>query len=320
MKAMRRRLPAPLGLGVLLFALLVPVVGAQTGGSVFTDPPKTYPLVQGWYEGRATYYYDFGGNSPALNNAQAVAQAPIYVLVTGFDANGQPQPVAGQHNIIDVVPGDAGYSDLWSVMFVTVPSSYQANTVRSADDVRKAGYPIKATAMTVNCPVVPLNSQLSEGQPGLTMGWYKGREVHYFDFGANSDHTAPIYAFITGLDAKGQPQFVPGQHNIIDVLPGDAGYTAFWDVNLVEVETTYQANTITSADDVLKSGYPILHPGLVVNCPVIRTDAAVSGGMPGMPRTGHGGEIGLLGLLALGGGLLSAGLVLRRRLLATVAR
>ena len=124
-------------------------------------------------------------------------------------------------------------------------------------------------------------------------------------------HTAPIYAFITGLDAQGQPQFVPGQHNIIDVLPGDAGYTAFWDVNLVQVDPTYQANTITSADDVLKSGYPILHPGLVVNCPVIRTDAAVTGGIPGMPRTGNGGEIGLLGLLALGGVLLSAGLVLR---------
>src|SRR5215212_3855373 len=90
MKTVLRRLTAPLGLGLLLFALLVPVVGAQTGGSVFTDPPKTYALVQGWYDGRATYYYDFGGNSPALNNAQAVAQAPIYVLVTGFDANGQP--------------------------------------------------------------------------------------------------------------------------------------------------------------------------------------------------------------------------------------
>jgi hypothetical protein len=312
MKTTLRRWTTMLGFWGLLSALLVPAVAAQTGGTVFTDPPKTFPVVQGWYENRATHYYDFGGNSPAINNAAQVGQAPIYVLVTGFDAQGQPQPVAGQNNIIDVVPGDTGYSDLWHVIFVTVPTTYQANTARSLDDLKAAGYPMKVSDVLVNCPVVPLNSQLAEGSPGLTHGWYKGRDVHYFDFGPSTDRTAPIYALITGMDAQGQPQFVPGQHNIIPVIPGDEGYSPFWNVFLVQVPPGYQANTITSVAQVMNSGYPVLHPGLVVNCPVIRTDAAVTGA-PGMPRTGNAGGPTGLALLTLAAFLLGGGLLLRRR-------
>src|SRR5438094_3616937 len=105
---------------LLASASVAPLALAQAG-SVLTDPPKTFALTQGWYRDRETFYYDFGMNTPPVNGAQAVATVPIYVLVTGFDASGNPQPVAGQHNIIDVVPGDPGYSDLWSLTFVTVP-------------------------------------------------------------------------------------------------------------------------------------------------------------------------------------------------------
>ncbi len=301
----------------MMFGFLVSLFGAPAraaaGADVFTDPPKTFPVVQGWYEGRATYYYDFGASSPPLNDAKTVAHIPIYVLVTGFDSNGQPQPVADQHNIVDFVPGDPGYSDLWQVNFVTVPANYIANTVRSLDDVQKAGYPIKATDQLVNCPVVPLNSSLAEGTPGLTKGWYKGKEVHYFDFGPSPDFTLPIYAFITGLDSAGNPQFVPGQHNIIGVIPGQGGYSAFWDLHLVKVPADYQANSITSIAQALASGYEMIHPGIVVNCPVIRTDAAPSmGGAPGMPTTGVATDGLLFYLIGLAGAMFAAGLVMRR--------
>src|SRR5205823_1046882 len=276
-----------LALVPLLFASasVAPLALAQAG-SVLTDPPKTFPLVQGWYQGRETFYYDFGMNTPPINDATAVASVPIYVLVTGFDASGNPQPVAGQHNIVDFIPGDQGYSDLWQLTFVTVPPGYVANTIKSGDEVRSSGYPTKVPGVFVNCPVVPLNSKLAEGTPGITMGWYKDREIHYFDFGPNTDRTVPIYAFITGLDAAGNPQFVEGQHNVIDVLPGDPGYSAFWDLHLVKVPAGYKANSITSAAQVLASGYEIAHPGLVVNCPVIRTATVAmsnGGATPGMP-------------------------------------
>ena len=333
----------------MLVAALAPAspARAQTpAGNVFTDPPKTYQLTQGWFQGRETFYYDFGSNSATTNDAKSIAPAPIYVLVTGFDAGGKPQMVQGQRNIIDVVPGDAGYSDLWSVIFVTVPSGYVANTLKSADEVKASGYPMKPTDVLVNCPVVPLNSRLAEplnGSTEPTKGWYKGREVHYFDFGPNPAFTVPIFAFITGIGADGTPQFVAGQHNIIDVLPGQPGYSAFWDVNLVKVPAGYKANSITSADAVKKSGYEIVHPGIVVNCPVIRTADAMMGGgmeqpsmsggmdqsgsmtggessMPGMPGTGAGEDTWPTWALVLGAALLTAGLALRRKLGTAPAR
>lgn len=71
----------------------------------FSQEPKIYHLVKGWYGGQEAVYYDFGANTHASADGLEVITAPIYVLVTGFDESGTPQVVEGQHNIIDVVPG-----------------------------------------------------------------------------------------------------------------------------------------------------------------------------------------------------------------------
>ncbi len=304
-KTFLRKAATALSLAAMLLTLVVPAALAQG---------NTYDLTQGWYKGRPTFYYDFGANTPAVDGGNRVATAPIYVLITGFDAEGNPVFVEGQHNIVDVVPGDPGYSDLWDVVLVTVPADYEANTLTSAADVLSSGYELTRPGLLVNCPIVPEGSQLAEGGAPLVQGWYKGEEVYYFDFGPNTDATAPIYAFITGMDAEGNPQFVEGQRNVIDVIPGDAGYSAFWQVNLVTVPAGYVANTITSMDEVMASGYEITRLGLVVNCPVLRTaDAPAAPAV--LPDTGVV-ETWPLALL-LGAGLLAIGLgtalVLRAR-------
>ena len=329
-----QKLTLTLVCSVFAFALLAPSAFAQAG-NVLTEPAVTYQLTTGWFQGRQTFYYDFGSNSTINSDASKVIPAPIYAFATGMDANGNPIMVPGQHNIIDDIPGDPGYSDLWQVNLVMVPSDYVANTAKSVDDIQKSGYQVKATNMLVNCPVVPLNSKLAEPNPGngstgTTQGWYKGQEVQYFDFGASPDFTVPIYAFATGMDANGNPIMVSGQHNIIDVLPGTQGYSPFWQVNLVMVPTSYQANSITSAAQVKELGFQVIKPGKVVNCPVVRTDQAVTGNtgplmagssgtrpgaaMPGMPHTGGGSaqDEDLALWLALAGAVLIVGIAIRR--------
>ncbi len=234
---------------------------------------QEFSLVQGWYQGRATFYYDFGSHSAVNDDDSEIIPAPIYAFITGFDDEDNPQLVEGQHNIVDVIPGDEGYSDLWEVMFVVVPKDYVADSITTADEVLLADYEIITPDILINCPIVPAGSTLAEGGD-LVQGWYKGVEIYYFDFGPNPVETAPIYALITGLDDDENPQFVEGQHNIIDVIPGDEGYSAFWQVNLVIVPQDYEADSITTAADVRASGYEMVQPGLVVNCPVIRTDDA----------------------------------------------
>jgi hypothetical protein len=118
------------------------------------------------------------------------------------------------------------------------------------------------------------DAMLPEGVQARVSGNYEGRHVEYYDFGANSPitngvvSTAPIFVFITGLDADGNPLFVKGQHNVIGVVPGDAGYSAFWKVNLVIVPADYVAASIKDVASVMLSGYELVQPGLVVNCPV----------------------------------------------------
>lgn len=129
-------------------------------------------------------------------------------------------------------------------------------------------FTVTQTDILVNCPVVPANSTLETGG-ALTQGWYKGKAIYYFDFGPNPDIAAPIYALVTGMDAQGNPQFVEGQRNIIDVIPGDEGYSAFWRVNLVTVPQGYMPNTFRSVADVMGSGYDITETDILVNCPVV---------------------------------------------------
>jgi hypothetical protein len=223
-------------------------------------------LIGGWYRGDEVKYYDFGANTP-LTEGNSIAVAPIYAFITGMDASGDPQFVDGQHNIIAVGPGDDGYSDLWRVNLVTVTEDYEPDSIKAVADVMSGGLPVTETDIFVNCPVVEAGTTLEGGEP-LVQGWLNGEEVFYPDFGANPPVAIPIWAFITGMDASGDPQFVDGQMNIIDAVPGDAAYSAFWRVSMVTVPEDYEANSITSADAVRASGHDIAETDIVVNCPV----------------------------------------------------
>ncbi len=268
----RRRLLGGIGAGSLgLAALTLVGCGDDDDGataSPTTNAPTAFNLVAGWYRGKEVKYYDFGMNTKlASASSAAVGSAPLYAFITGKNADGTPKLVAGQHNIVTVKPGDAGYSDLWQVNMVTVPESYKADTVKSKADIDKGGYAVTATEMLVNCPIVPAGAKL-EGGEKIIQGWLNGAEVFYPDFGANLPVAIPIWAFITGLDDKGMPKFVKDQKNIIDAVPKDAGYSAFWQVNMVTVPADYKANALKSAEDVTRSGYKIAPTQLLVNCPV----------------------------------------------------
>jgi hypothetical protein len=223
-------------------------------------------LVHGWYRDQEVVYYDFGMNSPT--SGASVATAPIWAFITGMNADGTAAFVEGQHNVVDVVPGDAGYSDLWEVMLVTVPGGYEADSLKSREDVENSGYDIMPAGIFVNCPIVPEGTTFEAGE-SLVQGWYRGEPVFYPDFGPNPNFAIPIWVFITGMDGDGNPQFLDGQHNIIDAIPGDAAYSAFWQVNLVTVDDSYERDSIRSAAAVPSSGYEVTTTDLVVNCPVV---------------------------------------------------
>lgn len=226
-------------------------------------------------DGHMVDYYNF--------DVQPTAPAPIWVL---FKKDGNA--VAGQMNIIDVLPGDAGYNDFWQVVKVTVPDNYVANTITSYSDLAKQGYPMERTNTIVNCPVVPKGStatkRYTNEDPGLTRGWYRDKVVYYFNFSekaltatsAGTVPLAPIYVTFNinpndpnGGPASGfksEPSTNPAQtHNVVAVVPANIGYSPLWSVIVYDNNSFASVNNLTTAMSA-----PVLVPSAGnVNCPIV---------------------------------------------------
>src|SRR3972149_11596280 len=150
---------------------------------------NTIPRVDGWYRNESVSYLDYG--------LQSNVAVPTLVF---FEAASPTNPVTGQKNIIDTIPGQPGYSDFWRVYKVLTPTGYVANSIRSLADAVASGYPIEVTDTFVNCPVVNPNATISGSSTSPVSGWYRNREVFYFDHGTGSPANgsvvipAPIYA------------------------------------------------------------------------------------------------------------------------------
>lgn len=107
--------------------------------------------------------------------------------------------------------------------------------------------------------------------PFITQGLGpSGEVIKYYNFDVQPTAPAPIYVPMKG----GSP--VPGQLNIVDVIPGDPGYNDFWQVVTVTVPDSYVANTLTNADDVLASGYAMKMTDTLVNCPIVPDGSTAS--------------------------------------------
>jgi hypothetical protein len=229
------------------------------------------PFITAGYgpHGEKIRYYNF--------DVQPTQPAPIYVLMS------QGTPVAGQLNIVDVMPGDPGYSDFWQVNAVDVPAGYVANTVTSRAEIMAAGYPVAATTMLVNCPIVPEGStaklRLGGGDVGLRTGWYRGKTVRYFSFEekALTGTTVPLSPiFVTFNVNPNQPGGGPGSgfkmetgsdqtHNVTATLPTDPGYSPLWMVDVFDNSAFDTVKDLPTAQAAT-----LLAPGAAdVNCPVV---------------------------------------------------
>jgi hypothetical protein len=227
--------------------------------------------------GEIIKYYNF--------DVQPLAPAPIYAL---FHADGSP--VAGQLNIIDVLPGDAGYNDFWQVMKVTVPADYIANSVTSAAEVRAAGYAVESTDTLVNCPVVPQGSsaklRLNGESTALTRGWYRDEVVYYLNFleaplsaSAGKVPTAPIYVTFTVNPDPKNPASGPASgfamenaslqtHNVAAALPDDDGYSPLWAVAIYDNADFDAVMDLAS----LETAHLLEPNGPKVNCPIVSVE------------------------------------------------
>jgi hypothetical protein len=228
--------------------------------------------------GQVVRYYNF--------DVQSTTPAPIYALFR----EGESEPVEGQLNVVDAIPGDEGYNDFWQIIKVTVPEDYVANTITSFTEIRDAGYSTEPTNMLVNCPIVPEGStaRLRAGgeSAGLHRGWYRSQVVFYFTFEEKALTTTPQSAvpvspiFVTFNINPDQPDGGPSSgfvtedggsqtHNVVQTIPSDDGYSPLW---LVNVYDNADFANVRSIQDVGRA--MVLAGGVAtVNCPIVYVDS-----------------------------------------------
>jgi hypothetical protein len=103
-------------------------------------------------------------------------------------------------------------------------------------------------------------------EPFITRGLGpNGESVRYYNFDVQPLAPAPIYV----LFREGESTPVSGQLNVVGVIPGDPGYSDFWQIMKVTVPADYEANTVGSVDEIEDAGYEIEPTPTIVNCPVV---------------------------------------------------
>lgn len=212
------------------------------------------PVTTGFYDDKAIGYFDFGPIKLKPGNKLA----PLWAVTNG---------AAGQHNIVDTVPGRPDYSPLWQVRMVTFKSGVTPYLLKSKAEVdnavQKGDATVQKTDTVVNCPV------LGFGQKRVA-GFSNGKVIHYYDLGpvkvAPGNRVVLLYAPTNG---------VRGQHNITaeTVLPGQTNYPPLWAIVMVTWKAGAQKTLLTSAAQAKKAqanGELIMkRTSLVVNCPVV---------------------------------------------------
>jgi hypothetical protein len=228
--------------------------------------------------GAVVKYYNF--------DVQSTTPDDIYV----FFKNGATTPLAGQNNIIPTIPGDSGYNDFWVVNKVTVPDNYVPNSLTSEAEVLASGYTVAKTTTIVNCPVVSFGSTAARSKTTgvastLTLGWYKGKAVSYFNFDeaaitATTSGLVPIddIYVMFNIDPSGtNPASGPASgfqtemvntiqtHNVIASLPGDSDYSPLWKVSFLANSHFSMVSNLATAEAAMPTP-----AGANVNCPAVK--------------------------------------------------
>ena len=239
-------------IAALLGALVVPAAAPARDAM---EPIRHFPKQKktaGFYQGKTVRYLDFGPIKLRPGNKVA----PIWAFTNGAE---------GQRNVIDVAPGDRGYTPLWRVVMVTWAVEASPRVLRSAGQVRAAAaageVTLRRTNTVVNCPVVGF------GQKQI-LGFYRGSTIAYYDLGpvklAGGNKVAPIWAFTNGA---------PGQKNVVDVVPGQRGYTPLWQVSMVTWADGITPRVLMSAAQIRSAAsageVTVRRTDTVVNCPLI---------------------------------------------------
>jgi hypothetical protein len=192
-----------------------------------------------------------------------------------FVTPGTTEPVAGQPDVVDALPGDPGYSDFWQVGLVPMPAGAAPGSITSLDEIRARGLVATPTPQVIDCAIVPRGSTAREGDPVRVELAYRGRLVECLRFGAplalagDVVPTSPIYVtFAREHVFRTEPGAAAQTHNVVLSVPGDVDYSPLWAVHIYDPAAFDRVH-----DEASALAAPLAKQGPHVNCPVVWVEA-----------------------------------------------
>ena len=211
-------------------------------------------LVAGFSRGQIAWYWLMGPTNSSVN--------PIYFFQ--YQSGGTVQ---GQNPIIDVKPGDKGYTHFWELYNVTVSNSYLPNTIKSLATLNRAQQAGLATITdskrAINGPLVARNVKITvvNGEPQFLQAWYRTGTATMAVFETNlpsgtvpsvpiwliqrASGKCPLLEAVCNKDLNNDSD-VKDSNDLIDATPGQPGYFPLWAVSILHVQDTYLANGFPS--------------------------------------------------------------------------
>lgn len=155
-------------------------------------------------DGSIVRYYNFD-----VQNALPATRYR-FVRVGSHDA------IAGQLDVIDVLPGDVGYSDFWQIARVEVAPDFQPGSVTGVAQIAARQLRVIVDATAVDCPVVPIGStarfRIGDEAAEPEEVWFRGRRVSCLRFGGS-----------IALDDRGQVPTSHLRHVLVEVVGREDG-------------------------------------------------------------------------------------------------
>jgi hypothetical protein len=228
-------------------------------------------LIQGWFRDHTVLYYDFG------RLPTGAAAGRVLWPIHGFDAKGNPVAIRGQHPIFSTIPRLAGYTMVFRLAYVVTADHVQPNVVKDLAAVnalvRRGQASIRETDIAYNLPIVPRGTKLARDSTTGMVGWYEGREVQFFDFGAVTLAPTPMWRFTRGgKDESGEPNVLREQNSIVDSIPVAGTYPDLWEIHFVRVDKSYEPNSLKSAAALRSTNLPSDTVRFVRNLPIVIVD------------------------------------------------
>ncbi len=221
-------------------------------------------LVAGFSRGQIAWYWLMGPTNSSVN--------PVYFFQ--YQSGGTVQ---GQNPIIDVKPGDKGYTHFWELYNVTVSNSYMPNTIKSLATLNRAQQAGLATITdskrAINGPLVARNVKITvvNGEPQFLQVWYRTETATMAVFETNlpsgtvpsvpiwlikrASDPCPLLEAVCNKDLNNDSD-LKDSNDLIDVTPGQPGYFPLWSVSVLRVHDTYLSTVLSNGTRVLNFPSP----------------------------------------------------------------